>query len=61
MTVHVGQITSEVDAGSARPAVAPVAASGASVDEWEERVRLAARLDRIARDLLRTSTEPNDV
>lgn len=60
MTVHIGQITSEVDAATARPTAPPPAPPGAEVGEWEERARVAARLDRIARDRLRTSTEHGD-
>ncbi|KAF0956729.1 MULTISPECIES: hypothetical protein [Rhodococcus] len=57
MTVHIGQITSEVDATS--PATATVAA-GDKADEWEERARLAAMLDRLERDRRRTSTGYGD-
>ena len=55
MTVHIGEITSEVsteDAGSPGPSTAP--------DPWEERATLAAALLRLERDRLRTATGYGD-
>lgn len=57
MTVHVGQITSEVHTTS--PGVAE-REQPETADEWDERVRLAAQLERIARDRLRTATGYGD-
>lgn len=56
MTVHIGEITSEVATGAA--AVGPDAAGEA--DEWEERARLAAMLERLERDRHRTATGYGD-
>lgn len=57
MTVHVGQVTSEVhatesDAGDAGP--------GGEVNEWEEGARLVTRMARIDRDRRRTATGYGD-
>lgn len=57
MTVHVGQVTSEVHAAS--PGGADRSAPD-EVNEWDERAHLAAQLDRVARDRLRTSTGYGD-
>jgi hypothetical protein len=56
MTVHVGEITSEVSVGADE--AAEDATGGA--DEWEERVRTAAVLERIERDRSRTTTGYGD-
>lgn len=54
MTIHVGQITSEVRAA---PAAGPTdAAAGEAGSVWDERVRVAAALQRVARDRRRTAT-----
>lgn len=53
MTVHVGQITSEVRSA------APAAASAVPDEEssvWDERLRIAALLERVAKDRRRTAT-----
>jgi hypothetical protein len=55
MTVHVGEITSEVTA-----ARSPGAADATGGDEWEERVRLAALMEQEARDRARTATGYGD-
>jgi hypothetical protein len=51
MTVHVGQVTSEVTATQT---------GGATGDEaetvWEQRCRIAAMVESLARDRLRTAT-----
>ena len=51
MTVHVGELTSEVVAVGEPPARTP------EVSVWEERHRIRAALDRIHRDRCRTATE----
>ena len=56
MTVHVGEITSEVSV----PAPDRDAAALPGADEWEERARLDAMLERVARDRYRTSTGYGD-
>ena len=53
MTVHIGQITSEVTAPGGDAAGGH---DGAGGSEWDERCRLEATLDRVARDRLRTAT-----
>ncbi len=50
MTVHVGEVTSEVSAAAAQMP------GGESEDPWEEQARMAAVLDRAARDRRRTGT-----
>ncbi|GAA0460691.1 hypothetical protein Ade02nite_15030 [Paractinoplanes deccanensis] len=50
MTVHVGELTSEVVAAGEPPTRAP------EVSIWEERQRLRAALERIERDRCRTAT-----
>jgi hypothetical protein len=57
MTVHVGQITSEVRSE------APTHTEASSEDEtsvWEERVRVSSSLERVARDRARTATGCSD-
>jgi hypothetical protein len=54
MSIHVGQITSEVRAAPA--AGPPDASSGDASSVWDERVRIAAALQRVARDRRRTAT-----
>jgi hypothetical protein len=54
MSIHVGQITSEVRAAPA--AGVPDDASGDASSVWDERVRIAAALERVARDRRRTAT-----
>jgi hypothetical protein len=56
MTVHVGEITSEVSVGADE--AAEDATGGA--DEWEERLRTAAVIERIERDRSRTTTGYGD-
>ena len=56
MPLYIGQVTSEVY--STAP-VAPVEA-GAAPTVWEERLRIAAIVDRVARDRHRTSTGDGD-
>ena len=51
MTVHVGELTSEVVATSEPPARGP-----AEVSVWEERHRIQAALERLDRDRARTAT-----
>jgi hypothetical protein len=52
MTVHVGQITSEVTvAGAPAPAT-----EGEAPTVWAERCRIEAMVERLARDRLRTAT-----
>jgi hypothetical protein len=55
VTVHVGQITSEVTATGSG---ADGGGSGSGGDEsvWEERCRIEAVVDRLERDRLRTAT-----
>jgi hypothetical protein len=57
MTVHIGQITSEVR--SSAPVV-PDRAVDKEQSPWDERVRVAAMLERVARDRRRTSTGVED-
>lgn len=57
MTVHIGQITSEVR--SFAP-VHPDGATDTAKSPWDERVRVAAMLERVARDRLRTATGADD-
>jgi hypothetical protein len=52
MSVHIGEVTSEVTATTAEPL--PSAEPAPSV--WQERVRIEAILERLARDRLRTAT-----
>jgi hypothetical protein len=52
MTVHVGEITSEV---VAMDSTAPKQQAG-EAPEWEERCRIEAMIERLARDQLRTAT-----
>lgn len=52
MTVHVGELTSEVVAVGEPPATGTP-----EVSAWEERERLRAALERIQRDRCRTATE----
>lgn len=54
MSIHVGQITSEVTAAPAAGATDGASADASSV--WDERVRVAAMLQRVARDRRRTAT-----
>lgn len=51
MSIHIGEITSEVEATTAEPAVAE-----ATTSLWQERVRIDAMLERLAADRLRTAT-----
>jgi hypothetical protein len=51
MTVHVGELTSEVVTTTTE---APAGSGSGSM--WEERARTAATLERLASDRLRTST-----
>ncbi|GAA3650819.1 hypothetical protein GCM10022237_08210 [Nocardioides ginsengisoli] len=53
MTVHIGQVTSEVH--SAAPVV-PDAPAQQETPAWEERMRVAALVERVARDRARTAT-----
>lgn len=57
MTLHIGQVTSEVH--STAP-VAPDTPAGQDATVWDERMRLAAHLARIERDRLRTATGSDD-
>ena len=57
MTVHIGQITSEVR--SSAP-VHPDGAADAANSPWDEQVRVAAMLERVARDRRRTATGVDD-
>jgi hypothetical protein len=50
MSVHVGELTSEVVATGEAPATA------AEVSMWEQRCRMASTVDRLARDQARTAT-----
>ncbi len=57
MAVHIGLLTSEVHTS------APQAAEGAGDGEpsaWEQRARLSAQLERLARDRRRTATGHGD-
>jgi hypothetical protein len=56
MTVHVGEITSEV---VAIDSAAPERQAG-EVSEWEERCRIEAIIERLSRDRLRTATGHGD-
>jgi hypothetical protein len=51
MSIHIGEITSEVEATTAEPA-----AAAATTSVWQERVRIDAMLERLAADRLRTAT-----
>jgi len=53
MTVHIGQLTSEV---RTEAPVVPDTAANPETSIWEERMRVAALVERIARDRARTST-----
>ena len=57
MTVHIGQITSEVR--STAP-VQPGRAADKEASPWDERIQVAAMLERVARDRRRTSTGVED-
>ena len=57
MTVHIGQITSEVRSSAPLP---PDGAADREQSPWDERVRVAAMLERVARDRRRTSTGVDD-
>lgn len=57
MTLHIGRVTSEVH--STAPA-APDAPPQQASTVWEDRLRLAAQLDRLERDRLRTATGGDD-
>jgi hypothetical protein len=50
MSVHVGELTSEVVAAAETSAGAP------EVSLWEQRCRMAATVERLARDRARTAT-----
>ncbi|WP_250002270.1 hypothetical protein [Actinoplanes sp. M2I2] len=52
MSVHIGEVTSEVTATTAEPYPSPEPAPSV----WHERARTEAMLERIARDRLRTAT-----
>lgn len=52
MTVHVGEITSEVVASS----TAAASGEGGEASVWEQRCRTEATIERLARDRLRTTT-----
>mgnify|MGYP001254063636 CR=1 FL=1 len=52
MSVHIGEVTSDVTATSAEPV--PTTAPPPTV--WQERVRIEATLERLARDRQRTAT-----
>ena len=58
MTVHIGEITSEV--GAPLPDTTAEASGEGTTDEWEDRIRLAAQLERLERDRLRTVTGTGD-
>jgi hypothetical protein len=51
VSIHIGEITSEVEATTAEPA-----AGEASASIWQERVRIEATLEQLAADRLRTAT-----
>ena len=51
MSIHIGEITSEVEATTAEPA-----AGESAVSVWQERIRVDAMLERLAADRLRTAT-----
>jgi hypothetical protein len=52
MSVHIGEVTSEVTATTAEalPTTDP------QTNPWQERMRIEATLERLARDRLRTAT-----
>lgn len=50
MSVHIGEVISEVSATTAEPPAEP------SPSIWQERVRTEAALERLALDRLRTAT-----
>jgi hypothetical protein len=52
MTVHIGEVTSEVTATTVETPPAPAAEAGV----WEERLRIEAIVERLARDRERTAT-----
>ena len=56
MTVHIGEVTSEVRTPA--PAPPEAMAAGGGSNPWEERVRIAGLLDRLAGDRCRTATGP---
>ena len=63
MTVHIGQITSEVmTAPAGDDTTAGSASSGGGGDEapWAEQARLEMTLERLHRDRLRTATGHGD-
>ena len=53
MTVHVGEITSEV---VAMGGAAAAGGEGGEASVWEQRCRTEATIERLARDRLRTAT-----
>jgi hypothetical protein len=56
VTVHIGEITSEVSG----PAGAADLAGMARDDPWEEQARIAAVMDRVEHDRRRTGTGYGD-
>ncbi|MDH3754612.1 MAG: hypothetical protein OEU32_12135 [Acidimicrobiia bacterium] len=57
MTVHIGEVVSEVSANG-RTSAAEAATDEESV--WAERARIEALIERLARDRCRTSTGGGD-
>lgn len=60
MTVHVGEITSEVTSPRSVAEADAGAAPGGGADRWEQQVRTAELLDQLARDRARTATGYGD-
>ncbi len=58
MTIHIGEVTSEVVATGGPSGAEETGGGAASV--WEERVRVESMLERLARDRMRTSTGGGD-
>ncbi len=58
MTVHIGQITSEVR--NTAPPAPPAASDGTATSSgWDEEARLSALLARLTLDRMRTATGPD--
>lgn len=60
MTVHVGELTSEVQVRAAPAAGGGAGASGTEQPTWDERSRLARMVDERCRERERTTAERFD-
>lgn len=60
MTVHVGEITSEVTSPRSDAVADAGTATGDTAERWEQQVRTSAMLHTLARDRARTATGYGD-